>query len=376
MNLHPPELAASARPRPAATWRCGLLLACGLVCGAIAPRGALADSSFADVILTAQPKIVKIYGAGGFRGLEAYQSGFLISSEGHVLTVWSYVLDTDVITVVLHDGRRFEAKLLGADPRLDLAVLKIEATGLESFDLTAATEVETGARVLAFSNLYGVATGDEPASVQHGSVSVKSRLEARRGVFETPYKGPAYILDAMTNNPGAAGGALTDRQGRFLGMLGKELRNSLNNTWLNYAIPAGEMAQTVEEIRDGKFVRKPPEDPDARPEQPLDLSLLGIVMVPDVLERTPPFIDSVRAGSAAHRVGLRPDDLVMFLNDRLVQSCKALRADLEYIDRREKIKLTVMRDQDLIDVELTASEPTTRADGTSAVPSEGSSARN
>ena len=59
--------------------------------------------------------------------LEAYQSGFLISAEGHILTACSYVLDTDYITVTLDDGRKFEAKLVGADPRLELAVLKIDA---------------------------------------------------------------------------------------------------------------------------------------------------------------------------------------------------------------------------------------------------------
>ena len=56
--------------------------------------------------------------------------------------------------------------------------------------------------MLAFSNLFGVATGDEPASVLHGIVAAKTRLEARRGVFDTPYKGPVYVVDAMTNNPG------------------------------------------------------------------------------------------------------------------------------------------------------------------------------
>ena len=53
----------------------------------------------------------------------------MISPEGHILTVWSYVLDTDYITATLADGRKFEAKLLGADPRLEVAVLKIDAAG-------------------------------------------------------------------------------------------------------------------------------------------------------------------------------------------------------------------------------------------------------
>ena len=94
-----------------------------------------------------------------------------------------------------------------------------------------------GTRVMAFSNLFGVAVGDEPVSVQRGTISVITRLEARRGVFETPYRGPVYVLDVTTNNPGAAGGALVTRRGELIGMLGKELRNSLNNTWLNYAVP-------------------------------------------------------------------------------------------------------------------------------------------
>src|SRR5688572_20293208 len=83
------------------------------------------DTSYADIIAQVQPKMVKIYGAGGLSGLEAYQSGFLISAEGHILTVWSYVLDTEFVKVTLDDGRSFPATLVGADPRTEIAVLKI-----------------------------------------------------------------------------------------------------------------------------------------------------------------------------------------------------------------------------------------------------------
>lgn len=317
-----------------------------------APATAPLTSSFAEVIESVQPKIVKIYGAGGFRGLEPYQSGFLISADGHVLTVWSYVLDTDYITVTLDDGRKFDAKLLAADPRLELAVLKVEAENLPHFDLAAAPKADFGSRVLAFSNLYGVATGNEPASVQHGSVAAIARLDARRGAYEVPYRGPAYILDAMTNNPGAAGGALTNRQGQLLGMLGKELRNSLTNTWLNYAIPVGEMTKTIDEIRAGRFVKRPTEDPQSKPKHAWSVDLLGIELVPDVLERTPPYIDGVRLASPAAAVGLKPDDLVLFVNDKLIQSCKGLRTELEYVDRIDKVKLSVIRGEELLEVNL------------------------
>lgn len=312
-------------------------------------------SSLVDTIEQIQPKMVKIYGAGGIRNMEAYQSGVLISPEGHVLTAFSYVLDTDEITAVLADGRKLEAKLLGADPRLDVAVLKIDAAGLPCFDLGKTAKVQAGARVLAVSNLFGVATGNEPASVQKGTISVITRLEARRGVFETPYRGPVYVLDVTTNNPGAAGGALVTRQGELVGMLGKELRNSLNNTWLNYALPIDELRQSVADIRAGKFVAQREPEGVKKPQRSLDLASLGIVLIPDVLERTPPYVDHVRPGSAADRAGIRPDDLIVLLGDRLIQSCKSLASDLEYVDYEDAIKLTALRGQELIEVSLRSS---------------------
>ncbi|MEK6236646.1 MAG: S1C family serine protease [Planctomycetales bacterium] len=306
-----------------------------------------------------RPKMVKIYGAGGFRGLESYQSGFLISAEGHVLTVWSYVLDTEFITVVTDDGRRFEeVQLLGADPRLELAVLKLDAEDLPHFDLDQAAQGKSGTRVLAFSNLYGVASGNEPVSMQHGVVSIRTRLQARRGVFQTRYRGDAYVVDAVTNNPGAAGGALTNRKGELLGMLGKELRNTLNNTWLNYAVPVDQMRKTIDEILSGIHVPANLDELEGeKPPFPLSLPLLGITMVPDVLERTPTFIDYIRPGSSAAAAGLKPDDLVLFLNGQLVQSCKILAGELEKIDQAEKVVVTVIRGDELLDVELSAAPP-------------------
>ncbi len=332
-----------------ATWLASVLALAGLIAGG----AARADEAgpFAAAIAVAQPKMVKIYGAGGPAGLEPYQSGFLISAEGHVLTVWSYVLDTDYITATLNDGRKFEAKLVGADPRLEIAVLKIEAADLDHYDPAASAVADTGARVLAFSNLFGVATGDEPDSVQHGVVAAKPRLDARRGAYATPYHGPVYVLDAMTNNPGASGGALTNLRGELLGILGKELRNSQNNIWLNFAVPMDELSVSVNSILSGQG-RAVQEKKSTRTDGGLDLARLGLVLVPDVLDRTPPFIDEVRPGSAAAAAGLQADDLVVFLGERLVQSLKALAEELAQLDPDARIRLVVLRNQELIDVEL------------------------
>jgi len=316
-----------------------------------APPSQAAD--LIETVRSTQSKVVKIHGAGGYRGLEAYQSGFLFSADGYIVTAWSYVLDTDYITVTLDDGRKFEeVKLVGADPRLELAVLKIEATDLPHFDLAQSATADAGTRVLALSNMFGVAVGDEDATVQHGIVSVVTRLNARRGVFATPYDGPVYVLDAITNNPGAAGGVLVDYQGRLLGMLGKELRHQQTNLWLNFAIPTAEFRTTADEIRAGKFVRRTMEEQKNKPARPMTLDLLGIVLVPDVLDRTPAYIDAVRPGSPAAAAGFKPDDLVIFINDRITQSCRAVRNELEFAHQVDPVKITLVRGTDLVETSL------------------------
>ena len=309
------------------------------------------SAELSETIATTQPKIVKIYGAGGFRGLEPYQSGFVVSPTGHVLTAWSYVLDTQFLRVTLNDGRRMNAKVLGADPRLELAVLKIDAKDLDYFDLAEENTADAGTPILALSNLFGVATGDEPASVQRGVVATRTTLAARRGTFASPYRGPVYVLDAVTNNPGAAGGALVDRRGRLLGMLGKELRNSQNNTWLNYAIPVEQFRMAVDDIKAGKARSQ---DPSQAPkaEHPWTLADIGMVLVPNVVERTPPYVDQVRAGTGAAKVGLKSDDLVIFAGGQFLQSQNDLAETLRTLERDQPLTLTVLRVQQLIDVEI------------------------
>jgi serine protease Do len=312
---------------------------------------ASAQSSLSSAIDAVQPKLVKIHGAGGLQRLEAYQTGTLISAEGHVLTAWSYVLDTPDVAVTLADGRRLPAELIGLDPRLEIAVLKVKADNLPHFKLDEAVDASPGTKVLAFSNLYGVAQGDEQLSVLKGIVEGKIDLAARRGAFATPYRGSVYVLDAVTNNPGAAGGALTDRRGNLIGLLGKELRSSVDNTWLNYALPAKDLAASVDDILAGRMTTRR-DDTVKRPSEHYTPGILGVTLVPDILAKTPPYIDRIRKGSPGAEAGLQPDDLVLFVNGRIVPSVKALIDELSFVDRLDEVRLTVQRGQELVEVVL------------------------
>jgi serine protease Do len=347
---------SALRPQrfPAHVRAVALAVAC-LLTGADDAWASDGAASFSQVARQVQPKVVKLYGAGGMRGLEAFQSGLLISGKGHVLTVWSYVLDADEVTVVLDDGRRFSAAHVSSDPLTEIAVLKFDPGDSEvpHFDLTESVTAEPGARVLAFSNLFGIATGDEPVSMLRGVVSAVAPLEARRGAFATNYRGDVYVVDAAANNPGAAGGALTDAQGRLLGMLGKELRSSLTGTWLNYALPVSAFAPTVDDIIAGRFTPSELKEVD-RPDNPLSLAVLGIVLVPDVVKRTPPYIDRVVPGSAAASAGLRADDLLVMIESQVASSCREANRLIERFEQDAAVRVAVLRDEQFLEFTLKA----------------------
>lgn len=300
----------------------------------------------------AQDRVVKVYGAGGISGLEGYQSGFLVSPEGHVATAWSYVLDVEP-TVVLDDGRRFDATIVGFEPRLELAVLKVEASGLPFFRLDRDVVAEWGDPVLAASNLFGIASGSEPASVMQGTIAAVTTLAARRGTFKTPYQGRVLVLDLVANNPGAAGGAVIDIEGRLVGMLGKELRDAETGVWLNYALPVSAIRKVIGDIIAGRQTTMADGD---RPRLELGRAhsrqTLGLVMVPDVLEKTPAYVDAVEPGSPADRAGLRPDDLLLLVDGKRVEHQRGLDEILIRIDRRDPVSVTVQRDAEILSLEL------------------------
>jgi serine protease Do len=330
---------------------------------AVDARASDGAASYARIAREVQPKVVQLYGAGGFQGLESYQSGLLVSPQGHVLTALSYVLDGDDVSVVLDDGRHFMAQHVASDPLSEIAVLKFDPGDekVPYFDLSMAVTAEPGARVLAFSNLFGIAAGDESVSMLHGVVSALAPLDARRGAFATNFRGEVYVVDAAANNPGAAGGALTDSQGRLLGMLGKELRSSVTGTWLNYALPVAAFAPTVDDMLAGRFT--PPELTELdRPDNPLSFAALGIVLVPDVVTRTPPYVDRLIPDSPAAKAGIRPDDLLVTISAQVTASCHDATMLIERLEHDAEVQVGVLRDSEFLEFTIAAKSSEAKED--------------
>jgi len=169
-----------------------------------------------------------------------------------------------------------------------------------------------------------------------------------------PYRGDVYILDCTTNNPGSPGGAVVDWRGRLVGMLGKELRASGSGVWLNYAIPLATIAGGYAEIVAGKSAAGGTATglAAAAAAARFDPALLGMVLLPDLLDRTPPFIESVAAESPAFRAGLRPDDLVIAVGGQSVATRAAVQQAIAALAVGDPVRLSVVRGGTIVECDL------------------------
>jgi serine protease Do len=130
-------------------------------------------------------------------------------------------------------------------------------------------------------------------------------------------------------------------------MLGKELRSTAGGLWLNYALPTDGLAQGCAEIVAGTAAAPPPADA-----RPCDPRRLGIVLVPDLLDRTPPYVETVEPGSIAARAGVRPDDLIVAVNGRAVAARAAVERALGDLAAGDPVRLALVRDGGIIEVDV------------------------
>lgn len=337
---------------------------------------AVAADPFVKVAQQVNEKVVKIFGAGGFRGATNYSTGVLVSADGHFITIASQTLDTSELIVHLFDGRRMKAVVLATEPELDIALCYIRVEGkkkdepngldLSFFDINESAKrkpAEPGDWVLAHSNLFEIAMRNEPVSIMQGSITSVSKLHGKRGIFDFPYTGDVYVVDAIANGPGAGGGPLTTRKGELLGLIGREIKNSQTETWINYAIPTFaeveikddkqamkvSIPKFIELAKDGKY--KPP----TRIKEGGGLGgYTGIKFVPNVLDRTPPYVDEIIPDSPAAKAGIQVNDLVSFIDGEPIYSIKSFQAAMSRTRSGDTVRMEVRRGDNLqsVDVKL------------------------
>jgi serine protease Do len=304
------------------------------------------DSEFSPAVNYAQARMVKIFGAGIGRS-PGYATGLIVSPEGDIATALGVHLLTSNLRVTTPDGETHFAKLVRRSNNLQAALLKIEAKTPDYFDLAETSALEPGDWILGISNCFKVADGAEPLSVNVGVLQLRTHLSARRGVQDFPYNGDVLLIDAITSNPGAAGGAVVGVDGKLAGMIGKVIEGVNTNTRLNYAVPTNLLHD---------FLTKPDDvaATDTMPPANDQPGELGIRLFGLAGRRGPAFVDRVVAGSPAAAVGIKSDDLVISFGGKAIKSADDFQKATAAIKAGQEITIIVKRKNDLVTLQLTA----------------------
>jgi serine protease DegQ len=221
-------------------------------------------------------------------------SGVIVSPEGYILTN-NHVIDRmDDIEVMLTDGRKASAKVIGADPDTDLAVLKVDLDRLPAITFGNSDALQVGDAVLAIGNPFGVGQ-----TVTSGIVSALGRNQLGINTFEN------FIQTDAAINPGNSGGALVDAWGNLVGINSAIYSRSGGNMGIGFAIPVSTARQVMESlIREGQVTRGwiGVEPRDLTPEiaQTFNLPVKDGVLITGVLHNGP-----------AAQGGVKPGDVVV-----------------------------------------------------------------
>ncbi len=266
-------------------------------------------------------------------------SGVIVSPEGYLLTNNHVIEGADGIDVQLADGRQGRARVVGADPETDLAVLKIELDRLPVIAFGNAPLLQVGDVVLAIGNPFNVGQ-----TVTAGIVSALGRNQLGLSTFEN------FIQTDAAINPGNSGGALVDTQGNLVGINTAIFSRSGGSLGIGFAIPVDTARQVLESlVADGRVTRGwiGVEPRDLTPEiaETFGLPVKAGVLITGVLQDGP-----------ASKGGLRPGDVVLRIDDAPVGNTAELLSAVAALKPQSKARIGVQRGSQTLDVTLTVAQ--------------------
>ena len=319
-------------------------------------------TSYADVVEPVQKAVVSIYSKKTVRERvsvnplmrqffgdvpdqerehkeEGLGSGVIISSDGYILTNNHVVEGADELKVGLTDDREFIAKVIGTDPKTDVAVIKIEADHLPTVTLADSDKLRVGDVVFAVGNPLGVGL-----TVTMGIVSAKGRNQL--GLLDGGYE--SFIQTDAAINMGNSGGALVDAKGRLVGINIAIISTSRGSIGLGFAIPINLVSSVlVSLIETGKVTR----------------GFLGVNAQTSIVEDAESlglpkgtkgvFITDVSPDSPADKAGLKRGDVVLAFNGRTTSSWEDLRLVIAEFAPGTTVKLSVSRSGKPLTIEAT-----------------------
>jgi len=313
-------------------------------------------TSYADVVEPVQKAVVSVYSTkivrerlqmdplmrqffgGQVPERESKQkglgSGVIISPDGYILTNNHVVAGADELKVLLADGREFVAKVIGADEKTDVAVIKIESESLPVLAMADSDKIRVGDVVFAVGNPLGVGQ-----TVTMGIVSATGRNDV--GILANDQIGgyENFIQTDASINQGNSGGALVDAKGRLVGLNSAILSSTGGNIGIGFAVPTNLAVSIFNSlVATGKVQR----GYLGVSGQNLDAKLAESLGVPASTKGVA--VSDIVKDSPAAKAGLKSNDILIKVNNRVVDSQLTLRLNVAQIVPGTEVSVVVLRD--------------------------------
>jgi Do/DeqQ family serine protease len=257
-------------------------------------------------------------------------SGVIISADGMIVTNNHVIDEADEINVILNDKREFKAKLIGTDPSTDIALLKIDATGLPALPFGNSDNLKLGEWVLAVGNPFNLTS-----TVTAGIVSAKSR---DIGINPDQMRIESFIQTDAAVNPGNSGGALVDTQGKLVGINTAIASQTGSYSGYSFAIPVTIVEKVVTDLKAFGEVQRALlnvniGDVNAEIAKKYDLDKIEGV-----------FVGKAQPGGAADIAGIKDNDVIISVDGVNVNSTAELQEQISKHHPGDKVTVVVKRD--------------------------------
>jgi len=305
-------------------------------------------TSYADALEAIRPAVVSVYSSKtvreqvpefyrqfGVQGREQKQrglgSGVIVSADGYILTNNHVVDEADELKVLLNDDREFTAKVIGTDPKTDVAVIKIDADNLPTVTLADSAKLRVGDVVFAIGNPLGVGQ-----TVTMGIISATGR---KVGILDDVAGYEDFIQTDAAINQGNSGGALIDAKGRLVGINSAILSNSQGNIGIGFAIPINlanaimhSLIETGTVARGYLGVQTDVLTPDKAEVFDLPKDTRGVIIT-----------DLNPADGPAAKAGLQRNDIITGIDDKKVTNTDDLRLLIGQTPPDTKVNVKYLR---------------------------------